>query len=94
MTTTQQAPTIGQMLREKRAGQPKAPIYRQLGIKPGTYDTWEADAYIPGDEYAEVLGDYLGFSEREMAWTLYRARRLKSAKGVSRSSFGLVPLAA
>jgi len=75
------------MLKDKRGAGAKAPIYRHFGIAPQTYNAWEADMYIPGDEYAERLADYLGVGETEMVWLLYSARKAHSAMGGLLSSF-------
>lgn len=95
MTTTQDAPTISQLLKSKRGNGSKADAYRAIGVSPGTYNMWEAGGYIPEDAYTEKLAEYLGIDEREMAWMQYRER--KARKGVYVSSFSLrsfIPLAA
>lgn len=90
MTTKTQ--TIGETLRQIRDGRPKAQMYNKLGVSAGTYDAWEADLYIPADEYGELLADHFGIPEREMVWLLYNARKLKSSMGVYLSS-DLLPAA-
>lgn len=90
MTTTQETPSIAELLRAQRAGGPKAPIYRELGVSPQTYEAWESGMYVPGDEYAETLAGFLELDESRIVWLLYRDR-VRRRKGVSRSSFALVP---
>lgn len=75
MTTKEGTKTIAQLLRERRDGGPKAPIYRRFEVSPGTYDWWEADGgYIPGDEHAKNLAEYLDLPLEEVVMTLYRDR--------------------
>lgn len=74
MTTTQESPTVGELLKARRDGGAKAPIYRRLGVSPQTYDAWEANMYVPGDEYAETLADHLELELQEIVWRLYDSR--------------------
>lgn len=78
MTTTTRTrssgKTIGQLLKEKRDRGPKAPVYRKFGVVAGTYDMWEADGYIPGDEHAEALAEHLELDLADVVWMLYAAR--------------------
>lgn len=95
MTVAQQTRTIAELLRERRAGGTKAPVYRTLGVSPQTYALWESGAHIPGDDKAETIAEYLGEPVERIVWFLY-CDRIRE-KGVYVSSFtlrNLVPLAA
>lgn len=75
-TTTQDTPRISEVLRERRkeTGASKRSIYRRLGVSSQTYDAWEIGLYVPSDDYAEILADYLGIELRDVVWMLYRSR--------------------
>ena len=75
-TTTQNTPRISEVLRERRkeTGASKRSIYRRLGVSSQTYDAWEIGLYVPSDDYAEILADYLGIELRDVVWMLYRSR--------------------
>lgn len=81
--------TIADLLRQKRAGGAKAPIYRRLHVSPQTYDAWEAGMYVPSPEHGTKLAEYLEMDEREVAWLLYVSSKVANsnrAKGLSRDS--------
>ena len=84
--TTEEAPSISELLKERRGKTPKAAVYRELGVAANTYNTWESGMYVPGDEYAEALAEYLDIELPRFVWFLYRDR-LERAKGVYVSSF-------
>lgn len=96
MTTviTRESPRISELLKEKRKedNRPKAHIYRHLGVAANTYNTWEAGMYVPGDEFAESLADYLDLDLQEVVWLLY-LDRMDRAKGVYLSSLSRFPIA-
>lgn len=85
-TTIQDTPSISEVLKERReeTGASKRSIYGRLGVSSQTYDAWEIGLYVPSDDHAEVLADYLGIELREIVWMLYRSRT--QAKGVYISS--------
>ena len=86
MTTT--ASTLGELLRSKRNGGAKAPIYKHLGVPANMYDYWEGSVYLPQKtEHIESLADYLGIDEDSLALDIYHERKRKEAKGVYLSSF-------
>lgn len=77
--------TIADLLRQKRAGGAKAPIYRRLHVSPQTYDAWEAGMYVPSPEHGTKLAEYLEMDEREVAWLLYVSSKVANsnrAKGL------------
>jgi transcriptional regulator with XRE-family HTH domain len=84
--TVQETPHISQVLRDKRkeTGDSKRSVYQRLGVSSGTYDMWEGGVYVPGDDYAELLADYLEIELPQVVWMLYRSRI--QAKGVYVSS--------
>lgn len=71
---------IAQLLKDKRAGADKAPIYRTLGVSPQTYDGWESGFRIPDDSYIPRLAEHLGVPEIDLAVMAYR-ERINRAKG-------------
>lgn len=79
MTTAQDTPSIGELLRQYRRERElsKAQMYRALDISPGTYDYWEGETYIPGDEHVEILAELLDRSVEEILMTLYKDRLRK-----------------
>lgn len=93
MATLQETPSIAELLKRKRDKAPKAEAYRRLGVAPNTYNTWESGMYVPGDEYAEGLADYLEVELPDIVWMLYRDR-IRQAKGVYRSSISRPLIAA
>lgn len=93
ITTAQESPSVAQLLKRKRDKGPKADVYRRLGVAANTYNTWESGMYVPGDEYAEGLADYLEVELPDIVWMLYRDR-IRQAKGVYRSSISRPLIAA
>lgn len=85
MTTTQEVQTISELLRRKRDGSPKAPIYRKLGVPANTYDTWEGGLYAPRKaKHIEAIADHLDLDPKEVVWIIYLTNE---AKGVYVNSF-------
>lgn len=74
MVTRTEAPTIAELLKEKRGTGRKVDAYSKLGVTSTTYDSWEGDVYIPDDQYAPALAAHLGISEQEIVWLLYKNR--------------------
>lgn len=85
MTSRSTLEPIGERLKAKRNGAPKAPVYRRLGVSPTTYDTWEAGLYLPGAEHVVDLADYLEADEEDLALDLYH-EAVTRAKGLSLNS--------
>lgn len=77
MTTTQEALTIGQLLKNKRDGGYKSEAARAIGVSRQIYDTWETGHFIPGDEWAERLAIYLDRPLEEIVLRLYNDRAKK-----------------
>lgn len=73
---------ISEALRRRRRelGASKRSIYTRLGVSSQTYDAWEIGMYVPSDDHAEVLADYLDLDLPTVVWMLYRSRI--EAKGV------------
>jgi transcriptional regulator with XRE-family HTH domain len=72
--SVEETPDIAELLREARGTRTKAEIYRELGVGAGTYNTWEAGMYVPGDEFAEKLAELLERELGEIVWILYASR--------------------
>jgi DNA-binding XRE family transcriptional regulator len=74
VSTRQDTPPIGRLLREKRGEGFKSEAANALGVSRQSYDTWETGHHIPGDEWAETLADYLDLELRDVVWFLYQDR--------------------
>lgn len=74
MTVTTDSPRLGVALRTARGKRSKAEMARLLEVGWMTYDMWEKEAWIPGDEQAEKLAGALDRELPEIVWMLYRAR--------------------
>lgn len=74
MTTRQQTPSIERLLKDRRDGGYKSVAAREIGVSRQMYDAWEGGLYVPGDEWAEKLADYLERSVEDIVWILYRSR--------------------
>lgn len=85
--TIQDTPSISEVLKERRkeTGASKRSVYKQLDVSSQTYDAWEGGVYVPSDDHAEDLADYLDMELSHVVWMLYRSRI--RAKGVYISSF-------
>ena len=73
--------SIGDMLKDRRGDGQKSDVYRKLNVSAGTYNSWESDMYVPGDEYAEELAEHLGIEYKDMVWYLHLARKAKGGAG-------------
>lgn len=82
MTTTAKA-TLGELLRQKRAGGPKAPIYKMLGVPAQTYDYWEGGLYLPREpEHIEALAKWLDCDEEAFVLDIHRERKARQGQPV------------
>lgn len=78
MTTTQETPTIDRLLRSKRNGGPKAKAIRAIGCSRPMYDAWEGGVYVPSDDFAVAIAEYLGETIERVVWILYQSRLAKN----------------
>lgn len=77
MDTTATAPTVGEMLRQKRGDASKVATARALQVTPTTYDLWEQDVWVPGIRYADPIAAFLDQDIDEILRKLYEAEKRK-----------------
>jgi DNA-binding XRE family transcriptional regulator len=65
---------MAQLLRRARGSRSKRSVYNELGVSAQTYELWERGVYVPSDEHAEQLADFLCMELRDVVWTLYKDR--------------------
>ncbi len=65
-------------LRAARGDMSKAEAARRLDVEWMTYDMWEKGAWIPGDDHAQPLAEFMTMSLEDVVWVLYVARVQRS----------------
>lgn len=54
---------FAQELKKARGDETMDAFAKGLGVKPGTYSTWERGTYIPSDETVTHVADWLGWDD-------------------------------
>jgi transcriptional regulator with XRE-family HTH domain len=81
-------------LRDRQGNQSLRGLARDLGVATGTAEGWLKGWRQPGYKHLPRLSDYLEVPANEIIGWIIDDEDPNERKGVSRSSFALVPLAA